>query len=196
MAWLVAVVVAICALRTSATVGGSDYAETLLQQRPDLGVYQDLTECLHRGAKWRVLYRNKDQGEFGTDDDCLAETQLTDLVDGEARFRFRYGPGHERNATYFFRSSKGQSHKNIFLGLLDGAPHAVPYDQLFVDCAHCRVQKRRGDSKCVLFVPESSLRRGVPQHCHFVFDLLCGSSPKYPVSDASCLGANPGVART
>ncbi|XP_077538871.1 uncharacterized protein LOC144151631 isoform X2 [Haemaphysalis longicornis] len=140
------------------------------------------------------MYRNTDHGDFGDDDRCLADTQLTEVKDNSARFRFRYGATkrHERNATLTFKSAPGQSHKNMFEGRLDGATQGALYDLLFVDCNNCKIMKRHGSNKCVLSVREVALRKYV-QHCHFVYDLLCGPETKYPVSDASCLdGAKSG----
>ncbi|XP_049527845.1 uncharacterized protein LOC125947352 [Dermacentor silvarum] len=112
--------------------------------------------------------------------------QMSDVVDGKAVFRFRYGHGQERNATFTFKSSDGRNY-NMYEAQLDGASSVAKYDLLYVDCAHCKFMKDQRSSKCLISVRESSLRHGVPQHCHFLYDLLCGTSPKYQVSDSSCL---------
>ncbi|XP_065301926.2 uncharacterized protein [Dermacentor albipictus] len=111
---------------------------------------------------------------------------MSEVVDGKVLFRLRYGNGHERNATFTYKSSDGQ-HYNIFEAQLDGVPGVPKYELPFVDCAHCKIVKDQKGPKCLLSVRESSLRHGVPQHCHFLYDLLCGPSPKYQVSDSSCL---------
>ncbi|XP_070394494.1 uncharacterized protein [Dermacentor albipictus] len=115
---------------------------------------------------------------------------MSKVVDGKALFRLRYGNGHERNATFTYKSSDGRNF-NTLQTQLDGASRVAKYEMLFVDCAHCRIVKEQKGSKCLLSVRESSLRRGVPQHCHFLYDLLCRPSSKYQVSDSSCLQNGP-----
>ncbi|KAL1467735.1 hypothetical protein MTO96_041966 [Rhipicephalus appendiculatus] len=68
-----------------------------LAQRPELAAYQDIGKCLYRGSTWYVLYRSVKQEEaFGADDRCLRDTQTSEVVDGKAHFRYRFGDGHER----------------------------------------------------------------------------------------------------
>ncbi|XP_077486123.1 uncharacterized protein LOC144097253 [Amblyomma americanum] len=133
------------------------------------------------------MYRNTEQGGFGPDDGCLRDTQIGEVVDGKAHFRFRYGAGQEWNSTFKFRSSEGQTGKNIVEILLDGAPKPALYDLLFVDCKYCKILKSQTGPKCTLSVTEASLRHGLPQHCQFLYGLFCGVEPMYQVSDASCL---------
>ncbi|XP_065301927.2 uncharacterized protein [Dermacentor albipictus] len=111
---------------------------------------------------------------------------MSKVVDGKGLFRVRYGYGHERNATFTYESSDGRNY-NIFQVQLDGVSRVEKYDIMFVDCAHCMIVKDQKGSKCLISVRESSLRHGVPQYCHFLYDLLCGTSPKYQFSDSSCL---------
>ncbi|XP_054922914.1 uncharacterized protein [Dermacentor andersoni] len=187
--WLL--LAALCALGARcrvSTVGLA--AEASSFRRPDLAHYQDAKKCASPGATWYVLYRNMKQGAFGAHDSCLRDTQMSKVVDGKGLFRVRYDNGHERNATFTFKSSDGRNY-NIFQVQLDGVSGVGMYDMLFVDCAHCRIVKDQKGPKCLLSVRESSLRHGVPRHCHFLYDLLCGTSPKYQVSDSSCLHKGP-----
>ncbi|KAL1470145.1 hypothetical protein MTO96_040621 [Rhipicephalus appendiculatus] len=87
---------------------------------------------------------------------------MSDVVDGNVLFRFRYGAGQERNFTFRFKSSDGKNYNSFEADVHSG-------------------------SKCLVTVRESALRHGVPQHCAFLYDLLCGTSSKYQISDSSCL---------
>ncbi|XP_054922699.1 uncharacterized protein [Dermacentor andersoni] len=184
-AWLILAV--LCALGARCRVGSAALtAEASSFRRPDLAAYQGVEKCTSPGATWYVLYRNEKEGSFGAHDNCLRDTQMSKVVDAKGRFRVRYGYGHERNATFTYKSSDGRSY-NILQTQLDGVSGVGKYDMLFVDCAHCKIVKDQKSSKCLISVRESSLRHGVPRHCHFLYDLLCGTSPKYQVSDSSCL---------
>ncbi|KAL1476157.1 hypothetical protein MTO96_036720 [Rhipicephalus appendiculatus] len=115
----------------------------ILSHRHDLATYQDIGKCTTQGATWHVLYRNVKEGSFGADDHCLRDTQLSEVVNGKARFRFRFGDGHERNATFTFKSSDG-TNLNKIEAQVDGAKDLVKYDVLYVDCDHCKVMKNSG----------------------------------------------------
>ncbi|KAH6927364.1 hypothetical protein HPB50_002325 [Hyalomma asiaticum] len=153
---------------------------------PEFAPYQDMKQCLSKGARWYVVHRNVKEGAFGEDDYCLSDTQESDVVDGEARFRFSYGDGHERNATFVFKSTDG-IHYNTFEAHVDGAPKAVKYNMLFVDCDTCKIMKCPTSEKCLMSVRESALRHGVPDHCYYLYGVLCGTENKHEVSDSSCL---------
>ncbi|XP_070395485.1 uncharacterized protein [Dermacentor albipictus] len=94
-------------------------AEPLSFQRPDLAAYQDVKKCTSPGATWYVLYRNQKEGSFGAHDNCLGDTQMSKVVDAKGQFRVRYGYGHERNATFTYKSSDGRNF-NILQTQLDG----------------------------------------------------------------------------
>ncbi|KAL3225935.1 hypothetical protein MRX96_049069, partial [Rhipicephalus microplus] len=93
------------------------------------------------------------------------------------------------NATFHFKTSDG-TNRNKFEALVDGAKNIVKYNLLYVDCDHCKIMKCPTSLKCLMSVRESGLRHGVPQHCKFLYGTLCGTSPKYQISDSSCLTDN------
>ncbi|KAL1467598.1 hypothetical protein MTO96_042050, partial [Rhipicephalus appendiculatus] len=62
----------------------------------------------------------------------------------------------------------------------------VQCNVLYLECDHCKITMCPANSECQIAVRESGLRHGVPKHCEFIYDMLCGTSPKYHTSDASC----------
>ncbi|KAL1472807.1 hypothetical protein MTO96_039089 [Rhipicephalus appendiculatus] len=113
---------------------------TVLHKRPGLGAYQDVVKCAYAGSTWYVLYETGRLEAFGKDDRCLRDTQMTDVVDGKARFRFRFGDGHELNATFHFKGKDGQDY-NAFDSLMDGAQDVIECKVLYIECDHCKVMK-------------------------------------------------------
>ncbi|KAL1476156.1 hypothetical protein MTO96_036719, partial [Rhipicephalus appendiculatus] len=90
------------------------------------------------------------------------------------------------NATFHFKTSDG-TNWNKFEARVDGAKKTVKYNLLYVDCDHCKIMKCPTSSKCLMSVRESGLRHGVPQHCNFLYDTLCGTWSKHQISDSSCV---------
>ncbi|KAH7985011.1 hypothetical protein HPB52_024374 [Rhipicephalus sanguineus] len=102
-----------------------------------------LQVCGYLGSTWHVLYRTVKHGAFGEDDRCLRDTQLTEVVDGKARFRFRFGDGHERNATFRFELRDGRNY-DAFRARVDGAKGVMKCSVLYVECDQCKIIKCPG----------------------------------------------------
>ncbi|KAM7308367.1 uncharacterized protein ISCGN_012001 [Ixodes scapularis] len=56
----------------------------------------------------------------------------------------------------------------------------------YLGCQECIVFRNSyiSDDACTLLVPESALEKHTC--CDFIFDLLCGTTPKYYLYDESC----------
>ncbi|KAL1414935.1 hypothetical protein MTO96_029976 [Rhipicephalus appendiculatus] len=56
---------------------------------------------------------------------------------------------------------------------------------VFVDCNGCKVFRHHnidGGAGCTLWKPESKINQR-DECCEFIYDLLCGTSPKYHISE-------------
>ncbi|KAL1414934.1 hypothetical protein MTO96_029975 [Rhipicephalus appendiculatus] len=90
-------------------------------------------------------------------------------------------------------SSPGYTTKNL-VHVQSAAPGEQPGEHpevdfyltcAFVDCYRCRVMRHHyidGGAGCTLWKPESKINER-DECCEFIFDLLCGTLPKYHISD-------------
>lgn len=98
-----------------------------------------------------------------------------------------------RNGTLSFRSSEGYEVRDILDLKVDGVSHSVftsHQHTVFVSCDKCIVTRNpyvrnANVPPCSLWVTEHSLD-GDYKCCEFVFDLLCGTTPRYQIYDNGC----------
>ncbi|CAN7937441.1 unnamed protein product [Ixodes hexagonus] len=136
---------------------------------------------------WYVLHRNyKFDPAFGGTAKCVRFTATGPELNGGYPLLIRFG-NSSVTVTAELQSSPGYSAKNIVILKPDGLNTSFPVYDVYMTCEECAVMRFAyvNDRACCLLVPESQL--GHPTTCcNFVFDLLCGTSPKYIIYDESC----------
>ncbi|KAM7290484.1 uncharacterized protein ISCGN_027109 [Ixodes scapularis] len=91
------------------------------------------------------------------------------------------------NLTVTLSLSPGYTLKNILSFQPQGQDISVPAYSAYKDIKTCDVLRvpYAGDGACAILVPKSQLgSHGVC--CDFIFDLLCGATPKFNISDSNC----------
>ncbi|CAN7937442.1 unnamed protein product, partial [Ixodes hexagonus] len=155
---------------------------------PELGKYQDEgPQCFPLTETWYMVYRNYESDPvFGGTAGCLRYTQEGPMSNGTVPLVIRYG-NDAVYATGFLASSPGYTAENIIGLKVQGRTDSQLLYDSYVDCSACAVRRMSyvNENACALFSPESHMVHDT-RCCDFIFDLLCGSSPKYFIFNKSC----------
>lgn len=158
---------------------------TYPELRPELGKYQDDTKCFPLKETWYLTYRSHETDPgFGGKAKCVKGSQIGTSVGTTIPLLLSFGE-IKRNASATLKSTEGYEVKNAvqyktFQGI-------VQVHIAYVDCNSCKVIRHpyiKQGPACSVLVVESQL--GKPTVCDFVFDLLCGASPKYQIYEEGC----------
>ncbi|XP_029850176.2 uncharacterized protein LOC115332040 [Ixodes scapularis] len=163
-------------------------SESWPELNPQLEQYQDLSKCFPLPETWHVVYRNYESDPvFGGTAKCVKFTETGPPANGAYPVLIEY-EGQSMSTTATLESSSGYTGKNIlkFTPLTRGK-HARNTYAAYAECNECAVLRTTyiSDSTCALLVPESQLKQNTTC-CDFIFDLLCGTTPKYYIYDESC----------
>ncbi|KAM7308379.1 uncharacterized protein ISCGN_012013 [Ixodes scapularis] len=154
---------------------------------PALGKYQDVASCLPLRLTLYSVYRN-----FETDP----------VLGGTAKCGRFSIPSPAVNGTYIMLAQYGETSDQIALTAsrsegynVDNVLHYTPIGQnvsstvyvAYEGCEDCAIYRNTyvSEAACTLLVPESALAKN-RTCCDFVFDLLCGTTPKYYTYDETC----------
>ncbi|CAN8017771.1 unnamed protein product [Ixodes persulcatus] len=154
---------------------------------PDLEQYQDLTKCFPLQESWNTIYRNYESDPvFGGTTKCVKYTENGPPVNGAYPLRFDFG-SQSATASGTLESSPGYTGKNILSLTPTGGSTTVEVYVAYVECEQCVIFRNTyvSNAACSLLVPESELNKNITC-CDFIFDLLCGTTQKYYIYDASC----------
>ncbi|KAL1452331.1 hypothetical protein MTO96_027920 [Rhipicephalus appendiculatus] len=167
--------------------------DAFLDDNPALGDYQDDSKCLEWKEPWYVIYRNYELDPlYGDSTHCANATVVATDPDEPAFWTKEQG-----ETTKFLKdtllSSPGYTTKNL-VHVQSARPGKQPSKRpeidlymsaVFVDCNSCKVFRHHyidGGAGCTLWKPESKINQR-DECCEFIYDLLCGTSPKYHISD-------------
>ncbi|XP_040065721.1 uncharacterized protein LOC120839508 [Ixodes scapularis] len=180
---------AVLALTFGLSLYTSSAEEMYIERNPALGVYQDESRQYPIQGTWYMLYRNyKTDPIFGGTAKCVRFSQTGVGPNGENLVLFEFDNGSV-NLNSTLSSSPGYSTKNIVNVQPFGQTDSAEMITSFVDPLECDILRipSISESACVLIVPESRVSNP-PECCEFIFDLLCGTTPKYEIYDESCSG--------
>ncbi|KAK8770431.1 hypothetical protein V5799_013104 [Amblyomma americanum] len=159
-------------------------SKKFLDNNPALGAYQDTSECFPSKANFYLLYRNYEYDpNYGGMAKCVYATQHDPVVRDSTVMTFNYG-GNKRPAKITFGCGPGYTEKNVAsIKHLDGSNASFNLTAVYLDCSQCHILRSDyidGGAGCMLWVPGDALNE---DHtcCDFIFDLLCGTSPKYQI---------------
>ncbi|XP_029848976.2 uncharacterized protein LOC115331055 [Ixodes scapularis] len=155
---------------------------------PELQQYQDLSKCYPLPVTWYVIFRNFESDPvFGGTAKCVRFTETGPPEDGAYPVLIEYG-NQSTHTKSTLESSPGYTVKNV-LSFTPPTQAITDYKEYisYVECDKCAVLRNVyiSDSSCSLLVPQSQLNKDVTC-CEFIFDLLCGTTPKYNIYDESC----------
>lgn len=164
--------------------------QLMLDINPDLGEFQDETECFPVVETWHQMYRDFEEDPYlGGKAKCVTGTETGDYEDGAAIVVFEFPPDEVLNTTITLMSSPGYTAKNILNVQSIDAPYMNENLTIaFRDCHSCKVVRHSYIEKgtgCSIWYTHKELHIDHP-FCDFIFELLCGIKPTYQIYDDSC----------
>lgn len=157
------------------------------ENNPELGVYQDESNCFPLRHTWYIIYRSfENDPYFGGSPTCIAVYENGPFENGSGGITVEVGGTNKVNATATLMSSPGYSVKNVVNVEVDGDPEVnFNVTSVYTDCERCKVLRHSyadGGRGCSLWQPESAIGQNITC-CHFIYDLVCGTSTKYDIYD-------------
>ncbi|KAM7307887.1 uncharacterized protein ISCGN_011523 [Ixodes scapularis] len=172
-----------------ALLGLNCYGATVTypERNPLLGKYQDESQCFPLQETWYMLYRNYAfDPAFGGTAKCVRFTNAGPEVNGAYPLVISFG-NSSNSVTATLGSSPGYTAKNIINLKSEGQNTSLSVYDGYMMCKECAILRfpYANENACGLLVPESQLGKDITC-CRFVFDLICGTTPKYIIYDESC----------
>ncbi|XP_075531650.1 uncharacterized protein LOC142564520 [Dermacentor variabilis] len=91
--------------------------------------------------------------------------------------------------TYVFGSTPGYTVRNLHAFFAKNAPFPWLKHTIYVDCGNCYIGRHpyagNGEGCTLWRRAQNGVVKG-SDHCDFIFDLFCGSFPKFPVYELTC----------
>ncbi|KAK8761690.1 uncharacterized protein LOC144121832 [Amblyomma americanum] len=177
-----AVVLSICASLLIASVTAS---QDLPEDNPALQVYQNIGECFPLKETLYQLYQNFESDPFfGGAGMCFRVTDTGPYVDGSTTATVQYSPDVSLDVLLTLVSTPGYEVKDVVnVQSVNDPSVTFNFTTAYTDCDSCMIFRHsytESGKGCSYWVPESKL--GVNNTCcEFIYDLLCGASPKYQV---------------
>ncbi|XP_077511310.1 uncharacterized protein LOC144121788 [Amblyomma americanum] len=171
-------------------LAGSSAASSKLDLNPAVGVYQDETDCFPFKSNLRQIYRNFESDPyFGGEAKCIRTGPTGPLVDSSLNTTFEYGSDGKIDFLVTVMSSPGYTARNVIhFQPRDESLEAFNFTVAYRDCQRCKVFRHgyiENGAGCSYWVTDEALG-DERTCCEFVFELLCGTSPKYKIYDESC----------
>ncbi|XP_077489473.1 uncharacterized protein LOC144100379 [Amblyomma americanum] len=155
------------------------------ERNPALGLYQNEGNCFPLQDSYYIMHRNYEEDPlFGGDAKCIIITETGPFVGAYAPFTVQYGGDQTANVKARLLSSPGYTVKNIIQVEVVDVPGIIfNLTSIYTDCARCKVFRHSyidNGKGCSLWKPKAALNEDIPC-CEFVYDLVCGVSPKYQI---------------
>ncbi|XP_077511324.1 uncharacterized protein LOC144121800 [Amblyomma americanum] len=185
-----ALALSICACFTFAPGIAS---QEFLDNNPELRDYQDEEECFPFNETWYEVYRNFESDPyFGGNGTCIRTTETGPYTNGSTTAIAQFSPNVSLDVILTLVSTPGYDVKNtINVESTTDPSIALNLTVAYRDCENCKIFRHsyiNSGQGCSYWVPESKL--GVNNSCcEFIFDLLCGTSPKYQIYQNCSNGA-------
>ncbi|CAN7989289.1 unnamed protein product, partial [Ixodes hexagonus] len=142
-------------------------------------------QCFPLQETWYSVYRSyENDPAFGGTAKCGKFSSLGPAENGSYPLVIQYGDTSTK-VFVTLASSEGYNVKNLQYFQAEGRKYSMALFSFF--CPECVVFRNSyiSDKACSLLVPESALGKN-GTCCDFIFDLLCGTTPKYYTYDESC----------
>ncbi|XP_077532560.1 uncharacterized protein LOC144144929 [Haemaphysalis longicornis] len=157
------------------------------ENNPALGIYQNEANCFPVTDRWYIMYRSFEYDPyFGGNPTCISVTQSGVYENSAADFSVELGATDKLNVTATLMSSPGYDVQNVLNVVAIGAPEVnFNLTVAYVNCESCKVIRHSyadGGKGCSLWQPKAALGQDVTC-CHYVYDLVCGTSTKYQLYD-------------
>ncbi|XP_049520949.1 uncharacterized protein LOC125944490 [Dermacentor silvarum] len=170
---------------TASLVRAQDFPE----RQPELGVYQDESECFPFQGTLYEVYRNFEEDKYyGGKAKCVRGSQSGDGKDGSYPVMIEFGDGGVMNTTFTLASSPGYNVSNVMkVTPAENPSEAFNLTAAYRSCTECKVLRHSyidGGKGCSYWATEIALKQK-NTCCEFVYALLCGTA-KYQVYEEGC----------
>ncbi|XP_077532566.1 uncharacterized protein LOC144144935 [Haemaphysalis longicornis] len=155
------------------------------ENNPQLGIYQDEADCFPLQDTWVLIYRSFEQDPyFGGSPTCIEFSESGPFENGSGPVTGEIGGNTTVEAIATLMSSPGYVVKNVLnLRTVEAPEVNVNLTAVYRDCGSCKVMRHSyidGGKGCGLWQPKSAIGEDVTC-CEFIYDLVCGTGPKYQV---------------
>ncbi|KAL1430887.1 hypothetical protein MTO96_014742 [Rhipicephalus appendiculatus] len=149
-----------------------------------------LQMCYPDPGLWYLMYRNYEYDpNFGGAAKCVRYHTTGSYESFSSHVVFFYGDNGTVPGQGYLASSPGYETKNI--GIFQPDNHSLPvevYNFVYVDCGICTIKRHpyaNNGRGCTQWRKADTLH--LPADCcDFIYDLTCGTSPKYKLFDETC----------
>ncbi|KAK8783248.1 hypothetical protein V5799_015411 [Amblyomma americanum] len=152
------------------------------ERNPALGPYQNEGNCFPLQDSYYIMYRNYEEDPlFGGDAKCIIITETGPFVGAYAPFTVQYGGDQTANVKARLSVFTWIHCEEHYSGGMPGIIFNLT--SIYTDCARCKVFRHSyidNGKGCSLWKPKAALNEDIPC-CEFVYDLVCGVSPKYQI---------------
>ncbi|XP_077507906.1 uncharacterized protein LOC144119047 [Amblyomma americanum] len=172
-------------------LAGSSARRSTPDLNPSLGAYQDERDCYPFTSDLHQIYRNfKSDPYFGGQVKCVVRKGPSGpLVDLSLNGTFEYGCDGKIDFVTTALSSPGYTAGNVVqFQPLDGSLEPFNLTVAYRDCSKCKVIRHsyiKNGAGCSYWVTDEALG-DERTCCEFVYELLCGTSPKYQIYNENC----------
>uniref|UniRef100_A0A6G5A5Z6 Putative lipocalin lipocalin n=1 Tax=Rhipicephalus microplus TaxID=6941 RepID=A0A6G5A5Z6_RHIMP len=161
---------------------------------PSVQKYQDVNRCGPMVEDYYLVYRNYlYDSQYGGTSRCVKFHKIVPYTDihgltkiSWARHGFArlYMHGHDT-----VTSTPGYTARNLHTITSHHEPAAWNHHTIYSDCTTCYIGRHhyaRNGYGCTLWRAASIISQNRTDYCDFIFDAVCGSSPKYYIYDPAC----------
>ncbi|XP_077496963.1 uncharacterized protein LOC144107706 [Amblyomma americanum] len=161
-------------------------SRAFLDSNPELGAYQDDGACFPFTEDWYIAYRNYEYDpHFGGTEKCVKATEVTSYVNNSTIVVLEFCNQKQFSKVSLTSGSCYDAQNVAKIHVFGRNSAKLSITAAYIDCKNCKVFRNSyaaGGNGCTLWKPESKINQK-DMCCDFVFDLLCGGSPKYQIYD-------------
>ncbi|KAL1430895.1 hypothetical protein MTO96_014749 [Rhipicephalus appendiculatus] len=172
--------IAIFALQLTVNFAGAYFYPEL---KPYVQKYQDVQRCGPMPEDYYLVYRNYlYDSNYGGTSRCVKFHKIERYIDVHGLTKGFLG--HKRIWTPIHARPR---HSDANAGKHE--PATWNHHTVFMDCISCYIGRHhyaRNGYGCTLWRPASLVSQNRTDYCDFIFDVVCGSSPKYYIYDSAC----------
>ncbi|XP_077511312.1 uncharacterized protein LOC144121789 isoform X2 [Amblyomma americanum] len=169
------------------TISGA--SQSMPDLNPALGSYQDDRDCFPFKSHLHQIYRNfKSDPYFGGEAKCVKANPTGPLRNSQLHDTFEYGSNGVLKTKITVASTPGYTVGNLLEIQPRGSTPPFNFTVAYRDCDQCKVFRHSyidNGTGCSYWVTDEALGEETTC-CEFVYELLCGTSPKYQIYDESC----------
>uniref|UniRef100_A0A131Z2K7 Lipocalin n=1 Tax=Rhipicephalus appendiculatus TaxID=34631 RepID=A0A131Z2K7_RHIAP len=183
--------IAIFALQLTVNFAGAYFYPEL---KPYVQKYQDVQRCGPMPEDYYLVYRNYlYDSNYGGTSRCVKFHKIERYIDVHGLTKVswatngagrRFMHGHDT-----LTPMPGNTVRNRHTFTSHHEPATWNHHTVFMDCISCYIGRHhyaRNGYGCTLWRPASLVSQNRTDYCDFIFDVVCGSSPKYYIYDSAC----------